>query len=50
MLRDLGLESRLRRDVEFRRLRFTEQRFMDEIPAIVDSFDGLEQASCNHAA
>ena len=38
MLRDSDLEESLRRDVEARRLRFTEQRFMSEILAIFDSF------------
>ncbi|HVM94984.1 MAG TPA: hypothetical protein VMT89_01290, partial [Candidatus Acidoferrales bacterium] len=40
MLRDPGLEEDLRRGVEARRLRFTEQRFMSEILAVIDSFDG----------
>jgi glycosyltransferase involved in cell wall biosynthesis len=39
MLADPELESVLRQDVELRRLQFTEQRFMDEILEIVNSFE-----------
>jgi len=39
MLRDPGLEAELAHGVELRRTQFTEQRFMDEIRAAVDSVE-----------